>query len=294
MPQSLRKTLEDAAARKVAVGHFNISDVVALEAIFESAQKLNVPVMIGVSEGERDFLGVDEAAALVRSLREKHDFPIFLNADHTHSLDRALEAAKAGFDEVLFDASKSSFEDNLAATREAVRELKAINPELIVEAEIGYIGSTSGILKETPVGAALSPGSLTTPEQAARFVSETGVDALAPAVGNMHGLLESMVTGGVKKHLDIERIRTIRAATPAYLTLHGGSGTADEDFKAAIEAGVNIIHINTELRLAWREGVEEGLKEHPGEVAPYKILPQAKEHIAAVVTARLKLFNRLD
>ncbi len=293
MSQSLRKTLENAARRRVAVGHFNISDAVALEAIFESARALGVPVLIGVSEGERDFLGLDEATALVRTLREKHDYPIFLNADHTHSLDKALAAARAGFDEVLFDASKSPFEDNLTATKEAVRQLKAINPELVAEAEIGYIGSTSGILKEIPPGAALSPESLTTPEQAARFVSETGVDALAPAVGNMHGLLESMVAGEVKKHLDIERIRAIRAATPAYLTLHGGSGTADEDFRAAIEAGVNIIHINTELRLAWRKGVEEGLEEHPGEVAPYKILPQAKERMAAIVTARLKLFNGL-
>ncbi len=291
----LRKILEDAARRKVAVGHFNISDAVALEAIFEAAQKLGVPVMIGVSEGEREFLGVEEAVALVKSIREKHDFPIFLNADHTHSLDRALEAAKAGFDEVLFDASKSDFETDLIATKDAVSKLKAVDPELIVEGEIGYIGSSSEIMKEAPAGAAtLGSDALTTPEQAARFVKETGVDALAPAVGNMHGLLTSMVHGDVKKRLDIERIRAIHSAVPdTFLTLHGGSGTADEDFKAAIEAGINIIHINTEIRLAWREGVEAGLKARPDEVAPYKIMPEAKARISEIVSARLKLFNGL-
>jgi len=292
---NLREVLEDASRRKVAVGHFNISDNVAFEAIVEAAQKLGVPVMVGVSEGERDFLGLEEAVALVQSVRKAHNLPIFLNADHTHSLERVRQAAEAGFDEILFDGSKLSLTENIAQTKEAVAIVKKINPAILVEGEVGYIGSSSEILKEIPQGAALSPEAMTTPEEAARFVKETGVDAFAPAVGNMHGLLTSMVHGDVKKRLDIERIRAIRAAVPAtYLTLHGGSGTADEDFTAAIAAGVNIIHINTEIRLAWREGMEEGLKAHPDEVAPYKIMPEAKAKIFEIVLARLKLFNGLS
>src|SRR5690348_11525472 len=94
----LRDALEQAQRNGVAIGHFNIADLVALKAVFASARDLNVPVLVGVSEGEREFMGVDQVAALVRSLREEFDFPIFLNADHTHSLDKAREAAKAGFD----------------------------------------------------------------------------------------------------------------------------------------------------------------------------------------------------
>jgi fructose-bisphosphate aldolase class II len=131
---------------------------------------------------------------------------------------------------------------------------------------------------------------LTTAEQARQFVEETRVDVLAPAVGNMHGLLQSMVRGQAQKRLDVERIRQIAQATGAFLTLHGGSGTNDEDFRKAIKAGITIIHINTELRLAWRRGLEAALA-GTGEVAPYKILPGALEAVTKVVRERLRLFN---
>lgn len=109
----------------------------------------------------------------------------------------------------------------------------------------------------------------------------------------MHGLLPSMVRGETQKRLDIERIRQIKQQTGAFLTLHGGSGTADQDFVAAIQAGITIIHVNTELRLAWRHGVEEGLNAHPNEIAPYKILPAAVNAVEAIVARRLRLFNNL-
>ena len=118
------------------------------------------------------------------------------------------------------------------------------------------------------------------------------MDILAPAVGNMHGMLKSMVEGETKKHLDIARIAAIKQATQTYLTLHGGSGTDDEDFSKAIAAGINIVHINTELRVAWRRGLEQGLTKHPEEVVPYKILPSAVHSVKQVVASRLKLFNR--
>ena len=288
--KSLRDTLTDAAAKRAAVGHFNISDLAALRAIFEAARELGVPVMVGTSEGERDFVGAKTAVALVKQLREGYDYPIFSNADHTHSLDKVKEAALAGYDEVLFDGSKLPFEENVKQTKVAVELIRSINPNIVIEGEIGYIGSSSEILTDVPEGASLAPASLTTPEEAAQFVKETGIDVLAPAVGNMHGLLASMARGETFKRLDIERIRAIKNAVNIPLTLHGGSGTADEDFVAAIKAGITIIHINTEIRLAWRRGVEAGLK-NPNEVAPYKILAPALAGMKAVVAARLGLFN---
>ncbi len=289
----LRDVLQNAEAKKVAVGHFNVSDLVGLKAIFTAARSLKVPVLVGVSEGEREFVGVREIALLIRGIREEYGFPIFLNADHTHSLEKVDEAARAGFDEILFDGSKLPFEDNVKQTMQAVQIVKGVNPEILVEGELGYIGSSSEILKAMPEGAALSAESFTKPEEAKQFAEETRIDVLAPAVGNMHGLLEAMVTGEVKKRLDITRIGEIKSAAGVPLTLHGGSGTADEDLASAIAAGITIVHVNTELRLAWRRGVEEGLRMNPDEVAPYKILPPALEKVRAVVEARLKLFNGL-
>jgi fructose-bisphosphate aldolase class II len=244
-------------------------------------------VEVGASEGEREFIGVRQIAALVRSLREESDCPIFLNADHTHSLAKAVEAARAGFDAIVFDLSALPFEQNVRQTKEAVETLKTINSAILVEGEIGDIGTGSEIHEEAPD---LSRG-LTSPAEAKQFVEATGIDILAPAVGNMHGMLKSMVQGQTRKRLDIQRIAQIKNAAQVPLTLHGGSGTDDEDLRKAIAAGINIIHINTELRVAWRRGLEEGLSKQPNEVVPYKILPFAVESVKEVARSRLKLFN---
>jgi fructose-bisphosphate aldolase, class II len=244
----LRDVLEQAQKDGVAVGHFNVSDLVLLKAVFAAAHELKVPVVVGASKGERDFMGVDEIAALVRILREGFDFPIFLNADHTHSLPEAIEAARAGFDAVLFDLSALPFEENVRQTKQAVEALKAINPNILIEGELGDIGTGSEIHDKAPE---LSKG-LTSPAQAREYVNSTAVDIQAPAIGNMHGMLKSMVAGETKKRLDIDRIAPIKHASHVLLTLHGGSGTDDEDFRKAIAAGINVVHINTELRVAWR------------------------------------------
>lgn len=285
----IRNVLELARKSGVAVGHFNVADLVLLKAVFVSALELHVPVLVGASEGEREFMGVRQVAALVRSLREESDFPVFLNADHTHTLEKAIEAAKAGFDTVVFDLSALPFEENARQTKEAVEALKAINPAILVEGEIGNIGSGSEIHE-------LSPDLkkyLTTPAEAKQFVEFTRVDVLAPAVGNMHGMSQKMVEGEKKKRLDIERIAQIKAAARVPLTLHGGSGTDDEDLQRAIAAGISIVHINTELRVAWRSGLEAGLAAQAHQVVPYKILPFAVDAVKQVVLGRLRLFNHV-
>jgi len=285
----IRNVLELARKDGVAVGHFNVADLVLLKAVFSSAQELQVPVLVGASEGEREFMGVRQIVALVRSLREEFDFPVFLNADHTHTLEKAIEAAKAGFDTVVFDASALPFEQNVRRTKEAVEALKTINPAILVEGEIGNIGTGSEIHEIAPD---LSKY-LTTPTEAKQFVEFTGIDVLAPAVGNMHGMSQKMVEGEKKKRLDIERIAQIKTAAGVPLTLHGGSGTDDEDLGQAIAAGISIIHINTELRVAWRSGLEASLAAQPNQVVPYKILPPVVESVKQVALARLRLFNHV-
>jgi fructose-bisphosphate aldolase, class II len=284
---NLRDALKQSERNGVAIGHFNVADLVLLKAVSAAGQELKVPVVVGASEGEREFFGVRQIAALVRSLREEYGSPIFLNADHTHSLEKAIDVARAGYDSVVFDLSALPFEQNIRQTREGVEALKAINPAILVEGEIGDIGTGSEIHETAPD---LSRG-LSSPAEAKEFVESTGVDILAPAVGNMHGMLKSMVQGRTHKRLDIERIAQIKRATHVPLTLHGGSGTDDADLRKAIAAGINIIHINTELRVAWRRGLEEGLAKQPDQVVPYKILPFAVEAVKEVALSRLKLFN---
>lgn len=285
---NLRTVLEEAQKKGIAVGHFNVSDWILLKAVFASAQELKVPVIVGASEGERKFLGVPQLGALVKILREENEFPIFLNADHTHSLGGAIAAARAGFDSIVFDRSELPLEENIKETKQAVEALKSINPAILVEGEIGDIGTGSEIHDSAPDRSK----SLTTPEEAKQYVQNTGIDILAPAVGNMHGMLRTMVQGFIKKRLDLTRIREIKSASGIWLTLHGGSGTDDEDLQKAIAAGINIVHINTELRVAWRRGLENAFARKPHEVVPYKLLPLAEESVKQVVLARLRLFNQ--
>lgn len=135
----LRDVLEKSEQSGVAVGHFNVSDLVLLKAVFAAAQELHVPVVVGASKGERDFLGIREIVNLVRVVREEFDFPIFLNADHTHTLTDAIEVARAGFDAIVFDLSALPFEQNIRQTKEAVEALKAINPNILVEEKLATL-----------------------------------------------------------------------------------------------------------------------------------------------------------
>ncbi|MCL4437569.1 class II fructose-bisphosphate aldolase [Patescibacteria group bacterium] len=298
--KSLKEFIKEAGANHVAIGHFNISDLAALKAIFDATRELSpqttaifgekLPILIGTSEGEREFIGPRQAAVLVRSLREEYGWPIFLNADHTHSFEKIKEAFEAGYDALLFDGGKLPFEENIKQTKQVVDYVKSKNPEILVEGELGYIGSSSEILEVLPEGAATELKDFTTPEEAERFVRETGVDLLAPAVGNIHG----MVLGGNEPTLNIQRISDIKKAIgETGIVLHGGSGTSDADFTNAIAAGISIIHINTEIRLAWRKGLEKSLADYPKEIAPYKLFPGAVEAVKDVVYKRLRLFNNL-
>jgi fructose-bisphosphate aldolase, class II len=283
---TLREALQRAESRHVAVGHFNFSELVVLKAAAQAARELGVPVVMGVSESEREFVGVRQAAALVRSIQEETGQEIFLNADHTHSLEKAEEAARAGFDMIVFDTSEKPLEQNVEETRRAVEAVKSIHPGILVEGEVGYVGSGSEIHEKRPDNIRLAD-----PREAKEFVAATKVDLLAPSVGTMHGMLASMIQGTQHKHLDVPLITTIKETVGLPLTLHGGSGTENEDFRKAIRAGITMIHINTELRVAWRTGLEESLKKNAGALAPYKVLPDVEDRVKTVILARLRLFN---
>ena len=286
--KTLRQYIQDARDGGYAIGHFNISNLEGLHGIYNAAKKLDLPVIIGVSEGEQKFAGLEEVVALVKTIRERDNYPIFLNADHHASFESVKACVDAGFDMVIIDGTKLSFEENVAVTKKCVDYVKAFNQEnekdVLVEAELGYIGSGSDIKDSIPEGA----GILTTPEDAKRFVEETGVDLFAPSVGSIHGIIK---TG--KPHIDTELVKKISQATGSPLVLHGGSGLRDEDVTNAIKSGISVVHINSELRLAFREGVEETLENNPEEINPSKILTPAVEEISAVVEKRLKLFNHL-
>jgi fructose-bisphosphate aldolase class II len=287
--KTLREYIAEAEEKKVAIGHFNISDSVGFWAVVNAAKKLNLPVIIGVSEGERDFIGVKQVKALVDTIKAE-GFPIFLNADHTYSVDRVKEVADTGFDAIIIDGAEKSFEENLKITKESVSCVKNINPKILMEAELGFIGKSSTVWDKLPEGTD-SEDILTKPEEAQNFVKETGIDLFAPAVGNIHGMAKNLNVNFEK--LDIERIKNIREAAGVPLVLHGGSGITDEEFKQAIAAGISIIHINTELRLAHRQGLQKSICENPDEVAPYKYMRLAREQMQAVVEKRLALFNGL-
>lgn len=282
--KKLKEYIIEAQEGKKAIGHFNISNMEGFWAVVMGAKELNLPVIIGVSEGERDFIGVREIASVVKSYRESTGQPVFLNADHTYSFDRVKEVVDIGYDAVIFDGTELSFEDNVATTKKCVEYAKSVNPEMLVEAEIGFIGKSSKLLDVVPDGV----GKLTSVDEAISFVKETGVDMLAPAVGNVHG----MVKGG-EPALNIPRIKEISDSVKLPLVLHGASGNSESDIRGAIESGVAIVHINTELRVAFKKGLMLSLQENPDEISPYKYLRGARTAMQKVVEEKLKLFNNL-
>lgn len=271
-----------------AIAHFNISNLDQARAIVEVAQELNQPVIIGASEGEREYMGVDMVRTIVDELNQEYDVPVFLNADHTYTLEKVEEVVEAGYDSVIVDGAKLPYEDNVALVKSCVdfvRNYEAKNGKrVLVEAELGYIGQSSSLNSALPEG--VTEENLTTPEQAKDFVLRTGIDMFAPAIGNVHGML----IDATEPALHIDRLKEITSAVDVPLVLHGASGNTDEDLKKSIDNGVAIIHINTEIRKAFRDGEMNYLHEHPNEVAPYKFGHEGQEEMKKVVRAKMMLY----
>ena len=283
---TLKEEFAKAKEGGFALGHFNISDSTQFNAIVRAADRAGVPVAVGVSEGEGEFLGLQNAAALVAAAKAMGK-RVYLNADHSYTAARAKAAIDAGFDSVIIDGAKMTFEDNVAMAREVVAYARASGRDVLVEGELGYIGTSSKVLDALPEGVQVTEETMTKPEEMKRFIEETGVDLIAPAVGNVHGII---ATGDPR--LSIKRVSELEAVSTVPMVLHGGSGTVDEDFRNAIKAGMRMVHINTEIRLAYRKGIEASLSADAKEVAPYRFLSGGEKAVEEAVYSRLMLFSR--
>jgi len=294
---NLKEIIQNARENKKALGHFNISNMEMLKGVLEATRecsqqlKIQIPVFIGLSESERKYIGDSAFVAYIKNWREQNNEPIFINADHCKSQVSAENATRAGFDSVVIDNSELSLADNLEATKKTVESIRKINANILAEGEIGFIGGSSRLLDEIPDAVARAAEQPTTVEETLKFVQETGVDLFAPAVGNIHGVLKK--TPNPK--LEIERIKQLADALETPLVLHGGSGVAEQDIQVAIQAGIAVVHFSSDLRIAYRDGLQNlcgnYFLRHPDEIAPYRYLQPVIATLQQVVANKLRLLN---
>lgn len=271
-----------------AIWHFNVSEFSMIKAIFKAAYDIKKPVIIGVSEGERKFFGTYQIKNIIDGFRKEYDFPIFLNADHCHSFESAKEAIDTGFDSIIFDGSKLDLAQNILETKKVVEYAKSKNPNILIEGELGFIGDHSGILSNLPDGVILDSKYFTKPEEALEFINKTGVDLFSPFVGNIHGIVLNN-NQILNSSIDIGLIKEIKKITNHPLVLHGGSGIDSNYFIQAVKSGINIIHISTELRLGWLNGLKNFLQNNYSEITPYKILSYSYDEVYKIVQKYLNL-----
>lgn len=263
-----------------AIGAFNTSNVEITRAIIATAERLNSPVIIETSEGEAEHQGYEVVAAEVKAMAKEAKVPVVLHLDHGKSFESISSAIRAGYTSVHIDGSDYSLEENTKITR-AVAEL-AHNNDVAVEGEIGHVAGTSSGHK---TGITLDVRDLTDPEEAETFAKKTKIDTLAVAIGNIHGIYNE------PPQLDFERFAEITARVKKYFSLHGGSGIPKSQIQKAIEMGIVKVNVNTELRLAFKEGLLHEFDLRPDEVVPYKYLPAGAEAVAKVVEGKIRLFG---
>ncbi len=266
-----------------AIGQFNVSTADQIKAIMRVAVKLKSPVIFGVSEGERDFLGQRQAVKLLEAYEEQTGLPIILNADHTKSAEKAEQALKAGFNSIHFDGSELEYEENVRQTKYTVEMAARFGADISVEGELGYIAGASKLTAEK---IEIKPEYYTDPLQAAEFVSRTGVDRMAIVIGNSHGISFD------EPALDVARLKQVYDLIKgkAVIVLHGGSGIPDAQIKDAIANGIRKININTELRVVFHDALKKVLNESD-ETTPYKYLAPAMDAMGKIVDNKIMLFG---
>jgi len=287
MNYMLKDLLKKASESDYALGHFNFSTLGLLHAIVLACQNVKSPVFVGTSEGEAKFVGYKQAAGLVKAWREDTGLPVFLNADHHKTFESAKAAIDAGYDSIQIDEMSLSIEENMEMSKRVVEYADRVNPDISIEGGLGYIRGSSEVHKEK---VEVKPADMTTPDEAKKFVEETGVDRLAIVFGNMHG-----VSLAGNPRLDIDRLKAIHEAIPDIpLTLHGGSGISYEDIKATLPHGMSNIHVNTEIRVAYSNALRERLKGDPDQTTPYKYFDTAVDAAREVVESKLRLFGAVN
>lgn len=279
--QTLREAIAAAKAGGKAIGHFNFSDSNQLHAIALAAKETGLPVIAGLSEGEREFFPLSHARALV-DVYNKNGVQMYLNADHTYTIEKVEKAIDAGVDSVVVDGAKLPFDENAALLVASVRYAKASGRDVLIEGELGYIGQSSKLLESLPEG--VTEANLTTAEDAKKIVAAAGIDCLAPAVGNVHGML----VNAPEPKLHPDRVKEIADAAGIPLVLHGASGNTGEEIKACIKAGIAVVHINTELRVLYRDSLRKSLQGE--ETTPYKFMTPPVEAMQAYLVEKMRLF----
>jgi len=280
---SIRTIFNIAQRGHVPVFQFNFSDVSQLKGIINGMKKFKKPFILGTSEGESRFLGLDFVVAMKKEIEKELGFPVILNLDHGKSFDYLKKAINAGYQMVHFDGSSLPFKENIKITKKVVRYAK--RKRVLVEGEIGLLRGGSGFHQEI---AKVELGDMTSPEEAKRFIKETNIDALAPVFGNIHGVYKKMPS------LDLERLSMIkrRVGKRVFLVLHGGSGIPSYQVKEAVKRGIVKININTEIRIAWRRALDKILKEKLREVTPYKLMPSVVRAVEKIIDRKMRLFYK--
>lgn len=270
---NLDYVLKRAQKEKYAVGLFNTTDTDMLEAVISAAEELNAPVIVGTAEV---LLPYGELALIAPSIIERAknaSVPVVVHYDHGLTFERCMEALKLGFTSVMFDGSAKSYDENIAYTKEIVKIAHAFGAT--VEGEIGHVGEAA---KEDN----LLTDMYTTVKEAKDYISATGVDALAVAIGSAHGVYKK------KPMLNIERLKEIKKETDVPLVLHGGSGLSDDDFRNTVKEGIAKVNIFTDLCLAGEKAMKEGMKNGSGYLEIRNLKVNA---IKKAVAEKIKLFG---
>ncbi|PJE69211.1 tagatose-bisphosphate aldolase [Candidatus Shapirobacteria bacterium CG10_big_fil_rev_8_21_14_0_10_38_14] len=278
---SAQEILEKAKNEGYALGAFNAGDLEIIQAIVQAAEGKQKPLIIETSAGEAEHFGIENFLDVVENFQQKTNLQILTNFDHGPGLEECQRVIEAGYNLVHFDGSNLPYEENVKITQALVEQ--AHQKGVLIEAEIDKIEGESRFSDET-AESVQAIGSYTDPTKAANFVKQTGCDILAVFIGNLHG------TYSTPPKLDLERLQMIHQQTPCFLSLHGGSGLLPEEIQKAIKLGVVKINVNTELRIAYKETLENVLKGSE-EIAIYKIMPPVIAAVQKIVEEKIDLFN---
>lgn len=272
-----------------AVGAFNIDNQETLVAVAKAARKLNAPVLVELSHGEVKALGLQNVRDLVDNYKKEYGIEIFLNLDHSPTVEDCKRAIDLGFEFVHIDISQAnhdaSDEEIIRKTKEVVEYAKFTGS--LIESEPHYFGGSSNLHREA-IDYEEIKKTFSTPEGAKAFVDATGIDTFAAAVGNLHGKYP------VSKILDLELLKRIREAIDCQISLHGGSGTPLHYFEDAAKIGVSKVNINSDMRYAYRTTLEKVLKENPDEYAILKLMPEVYNAVQAVVEEKIHAFGSMN
>jgi fructose-bisphosphate aldolase, class II len=271
---------------KFALGAFNIDNQETLIAVARAATAQKAPVLVEVSKDEAALIGLHNLRCLVDNYKAEYGIEMFINLDHSPSVEDAKAGIDAGFEFIHTDFSQSHHDasdaDIMAATKEVVEYAKTTGA--LVESEPHYFGGGSNVFKED-IDYEEVRKTFTKPAEAKAFIEATGIDTFAVAIGNLHGLYP------VPKQLDLDLLENIRAAVSGHLSLHGGSGTPDDHFRGAVERGISKININSEMRRAYRVTLEQQLQANPDQFAIIKLMGPVIDAVQAVVEHKLQVFG---